>query len=189
MATAFSAKVVGGGEAGVADRVGSIDGGSRAMRALYAKTSYSSVPNDMHWLEDNNPCQAASPAKTHTPGYLEATHKGEYDEGIEDSALCRPYNDRSETFARAVLTGDGIRGIHSACKQYRRSAAPAGVDANALCSQSLTDFGSSRAFNAARAEIEGAAKAAHRNKPITRIGLFKTRAKLDEKISQKSLEC
>ena len=60
---------------------------------------------------------------------------------IEDGDLCRMFNDRGETFAYAVVTDGIIPGVLGTNKQYRGSATPGGVNANALNSQTPTDFG------------------------------------------------
>lgn len=38
------------------------------------------TPQDTRWLEENIPCRTACPAHTDIPGYLEAIHRGEYDQ-------------------------------------------------------------------------------------------------------------
>lgn len=48
--------------------------------ALSKKQGYAATPKDMHWLKGNIPCQAACPAGTDIPGYLEAIYQGRYDE-------------------------------------------------------------------------------------------------------------
>lgn len=89
--------------------------------------------------------------------------------GIEDGDLCRLFNDRGETFAYAVVTMGIIPGVLGTNKQYRGSATPGGVNANALNSQELTDFGNSPTFYSALAEIEKVADVL-RNQPITPDG-------------------
>lgn len=83
MATGFSAKDVTDGDTGVVRLVGPGDGRGREMRALSTEKGYANTPKDMNWLEGNIPCQAACPAKTDIPGYLEAIYKGEYQEAYQ----------------------------------------------------------------------------------------------------------
>jgi len=40
-------------------------------------------PQDFHWLRENIPCQAACPAGTDIPGYLEAIYHGRFEEAYE----------------------------------------------------------------------------------------------------------
>jgi anaerobic selenocysteine-containing dehydrogenase len=93
--------------------------------------------------------------------------------GIQQDDLCRLYNDRGETFAYAVVTDGIIPGVLGTNKQYRGSATPGGVNANALNSQTLTDFGSSPTFYSALAEIEKVGDMT-RNEPITPDGKIAT---------------
>ncbi len=74
--------------------------------------------------------------------------------GIKEGDLCRLWNDRGETYAHAVLTDGIIPGVLGTQKQYRGSATPGGVNANALNSEDLTDFGRSPVFYSVLAEIE-----------------------------------
>jgi len=43
----------------------------------------STAAQDLHWLEKNVPCQAACPAGTDIPGYLEAIYHGRFAEAYE----------------------------------------------------------------------------------------------------------
>ncbi|MEM7192292.1 MAG: FAD-dependent oxidoreductase [Pseudomonadota bacterium] len=52
-------------------------------RALAVDQGLSATPKDMHWLQGNIPCQAACPAGTDIPGYLEAIYKGQFDDAYE----------------------------------------------------------------------------------------------------------
>ena len=49
-------------------------------RALSAEHGFASTAKDMHWLQGNIPCQAACPAGTDIPGYLEAIYQGRHGE-------------------------------------------------------------------------------------------------------------
>lgn len=48
--------------------------------ALSIAQGDSTAAQDLHWLEQNIPCQAACPAGTDIPGYLEAIYHGRFDE-------------------------------------------------------------------------------------------------------------
>ena len=74
--------------------------------------------------------------------------------GIKSGDLCRLYNDRGETFCHAVVTDGILEGVLGTNKQYRGSATAGGVNANALNSQDLTDFGGSPIFYSVLVEIE-----------------------------------
>ncbi len=50
------------------------------QQALSAREGWLEQPKDFDWLEKNIPCQAACPAGTDIPGYLEAIAQGRYDE-------------------------------------------------------------------------------------------------------------
>ena len=43
-------------------------------------TATSDAAQDLHWLRENIPCQAACPAGTDIPGYLEAIYHGRFEE-------------------------------------------------------------------------------------------------------------
>lgn len=49
------------------------------QKALSVQEGYATTPKDLHWLEGNIPCQAACPAGTDIPGYIEAIFKGDYE--------------------------------------------------------------------------------------------------------------
>ncbi len=74
--------------------------------------------------------------------------------GIADDDLCRLYNDRGETYAYAVITDGIIPGVLGTQKQLRGTSTPGGVNANALSSEGVTDFGHSPVFYSVLAEIE-----------------------------------
>src|SRR4029079_15371591 len=52
----------------------------KSATALSVSTGESTAAQDLHWLEQNIPCQAACPAGTDIPGYLEAIYQGRYAE-------------------------------------------------------------------------------------------------------------
>ena len=76
--------------------------------------------------------------------------------GIKDGDFCRLYNDRGETYVYAVIIEGLISGVCSTQKQFRGSNTPGGVNANALNTEMLTDFGTSPTFYSVLVEIEHA---------------------------------
>ena len=56
---------------------------SKTATALSIDQGDSSAPQDLHWLAENIPCQAACPAGTDIPGYLEAIYHGRFEEAYE----------------------------------------------------------------------------------------------------------
>jgi NADPH-dependent glutamate synthase beta subunit-like oxidoreductase len=52
----------------------------KSATALSVATGESRAPRDLHWIEKNIPCQAACPAGTDIPGYLEANYHGRFAE-------------------------------------------------------------------------------------------------------------
>ena len=46
----------------------------KSATALSIAQGESAAPQDLHWLGQNIPCQAACPAGTDIPGYLEAIY-------------------------------------------------------------------------------------------------------------------
>ena len=50
------------------------------QNALSAAAGAASAPKDFHWLAQSIPCQAACPARTDVPGYLEAVARGDFAE-------------------------------------------------------------------------------------------------------------
>jgi NADPH-dependent glutamate synthase beta subunit-like oxidoreductase/NAD-dependent dihydropyrimidine dehydrogenase PreA subunit len=55
----------------------------KSATALSVVTGDGTAPQDLHWLEQNIPCQAACPAGTDIPGYLEAIYHGRFAEAYE----------------------------------------------------------------------------------------------------------
>ena len=55
----------------------------KSATALSITEGESAAPQDLHWLEQNIPCQAACPAGTDIPGYLEAIYHGKFAEAYE----------------------------------------------------------------------------------------------------------
>jgi NADPH-dependent glutamate synthase beta subunit-like oxidoreductase/NAD-dependent dihydropyrimidine dehydrogenase PreA subunit len=54
--------------------------GFKQFTALSISEGDSESAQDLHWLRQNIPCQAACPAGTDVPGYLEAIYHGRFDE-------------------------------------------------------------------------------------------------------------
>jgi NADPH-dependent glutamate synthase beta subunit-like oxidoreductase/ferredoxin len=54
-----------------------------SVGAEAARPSTASTAQDLHWLRENIPCQAACPAGTDIPGYLEAVYHGRFQEAYE----------------------------------------------------------------------------------------------------------
>ncbi len=54
-----------------------------SVTALSLELGESTSAQDLHWLEQNIPCQAACPAGTDIPGYLEAIYHGRFAEAYE----------------------------------------------------------------------------------------------------------
>jgi len=54
-----------------------------SVGAEAARPSTTSSAQDLHWLRENIPCQAACPAGTDIPGYLEAVYHGRFQEAYE----------------------------------------------------------------------------------------------------------
>ena len=55
----------------------------KSATALSIASGNSTAPQDLHWIEKNIPCQAACPAGTDIPGYLEAIYHGRFAEAYE----------------------------------------------------------------------------------------------------------
>lgn len=55
----------------------------KTLTALSIREGESDAAQDLHWLQQNVPCQAACPAGTDIPGYLEAIYRGRFDEAYE----------------------------------------------------------------------------------------------------------
>lgn len=73
---------------------------------------------------------------------------------IKDGDLVRMYNDRGETYCYAVIVEGLIPGVCATQKQFKGSHTPGGVNANALNTEMLTDFGKSPTFYSALVEVE-----------------------------------
>ncbi len=56
---------------------------SKSITALSLQQGESSAAQDLHWLAQNIPCQAACPAGTDIPGYLEAIYHGRFAQAYE----------------------------------------------------------------------------------------------------------
>ena len=54
-----------------------------SVGAECARPSTVATQQDLHWLRENIPCQAACPAGTDIPGYLEAVYHGRFQEAYE----------------------------------------------------------------------------------------------------------
>lgn len=74
--------------------------------------------------------------------------------GIVDGDPCRLYNDRGETYGYAVILPGMLPGIVGTQKQFKGSNTPGGVNANALNTEILTDFGFAPSFYSCLAEVE-----------------------------------
>ena len=74
--------------------------------------------------------------------------------GITDGDLVRMYNEVGETYCHAVIVKGLISGVCGTQKQLNGSHTKGGVNANALNSEMLTDFGRSPTFYSALCEIE-----------------------------------
>jgi anaerobic selenocysteine-containing dehydrogenase len=77
---------------------------------------------------------------------------------IKDGQLCRLYNDRGETFAHAVIINKMLPGVVNTQKQFKGSNTYGGVNANALNTEMLTDFGNSPTFYSCLIEVEVASE-------------------------------
>lgn len=74
--------------------------------------------------------------------------------GIQDGDLVRMYNEQGETYCYAVVIPGLIDGVVATQKQFKGSNTPGGVNANALNTEMLTDFGKSPTFYSALVEVE-----------------------------------
>ena len=74
--------------------------------------------------------------------------------GIKEGDLVRLYNSRGETYCYAVIVDGLLSGVCATQKQFKGSRTPGGVNANALNTEVLTDFGMSPTFYSALVEIE-----------------------------------
>ena len=105
----------------------------KSATALSIAAGTSAAPQDLHWLEKNIPCQAACPAGTDIPGYLEAIYHGRFAEAYE-------INLRDNVFP-AVLGRVCSRPCEDAC----RHGEAGNGDSVAICfsKRSSADFGTS----------------------------------------------
>ena len=105
----------------------------KSATALSIADGESTAAQDMHWLEKNIPCQAACPAGTDIPGYLEAIYHGRFAEAYE-------INLRDNVFP-AVLGRVCSRPCEGAC----RHGWEGNGESVAICfsKRSAADFGGS----------------------------------------------
>ena len=105
----------------------------KSATALSIAAGESTAAQDLHWLEKNIPCQAACPAGTDIPGYLEAIYHGRFAEAYE-------INLRDNVFP-AVLGRVCSRPCEGAC----RHGWEGNGESVAICfsKRSAADFGSS----------------------------------------------
>ena len=105
----------------------------KSATALSIAAGSSTTSQDLHWLEKNIPCQAACPAGTDIPGYLEAIYHGRFAEAYE-------INLRDNVFP-AVLGRVCSRPCEGAC----RHGWEGNGESVAICfsKRSAADFGSS----------------------------------------------
>ncbi|MEO8158398.1 MAG: FAD-dependent oxidoreductase [Betaproteobacteria bacterium] len=102
----------------------------KSATALSVTAGDSSAVQDLHWLEKNIPCQAACPAGTDIPGYLEAIYHGRFAEAYA-------INLRDNVFP-AVLGRVCSRPCEDAC----RHGWPGNGESVAICfsKRSAADF-------------------------------------------------
>jgi NADPH-dependent glutamate synthase beta subunit-like oxidoreductase len=102
--------------------------------ALSVQKGFAATPKDMHWLKGNIPCQAACPAGTDIPGYLEAIYRGRYDEAYS-------INLRDNVFP-AVLGRVCGRPCEPACRHgWEGNGEPVAI---CFSKRSAADFSNSR---------------------------------------------
>jgi NADPH-dependent glutamate synthase beta subunit-like oxidoreductase len=105
----------------------------KSLTALSVETGESSAVRDLHWLEQNIPCQAACPAGTDIPGYLEAIHQGRFAQAYE-------INLRDNVFP-AVLGRVCSRPCEDACRHgWEGNGEPVAI---CFSKRSAADFGAS----------------------------------------------
>lgn len=105
----------------------------KSIRALSVASGESSAAQDLHWLEQNIPCQAACPAGTDIPGYLEAIHHGRHAEAYA-------INLRDNVFP-AVLGRVCSRPCEDACRHgWEGNGEPVAI---CFSKRSAADFSSS----------------------------------------------
>lgn len=105
----------------------------KTATALSITSGESAAAQDLHWLEKNIPCQAACPAGTDIPGYLEAIYRGRFAEAYA-------INLRDNVFP-AVLGRVCSRPCEDACRHGQEGNG----DSVAICfsKRSSADFGTS----------------------------------------------
>ena len=105
----------------------------KSATALSIAQGESAAPQDLHWLGQNIPCQAACPAGTDIPGYLEAIYHGRFAEAYE-------INLRDNVFP-AVLGRVCSRPCEGACRHgWEGNGEPVAI---CFSKRSAADFGSS----------------------------------------------
>ncbi len=99
--------------------------------ALSIASGESSAAQDLHWLAQNIPCQAACPAGTDIPGYLEANHQGRFAEAYA-------INLRDNVFP-AILGRVCSRPCENACRHgWEGNGEPVAI---CFSKRSAADFG------------------------------------------------
>ncbi len=105
----------------------------KSATALSSACGESTAAQDLHWLEKNIPCQAACPAGTDIPGYLEAIYHGRFGEAYE-------INLRDNVFP-AVLGRVCSRPCEDACRHgWEGNGEPVAI---CFSKRSAADFGTS----------------------------------------------
>ena len=105
----------------------------KAATALSIERGESSAAQDLHWLAQNIPCQAACPAGTDIPGYLEAIYHGRF-------ADAYAINLRDNVFP-AVLGRVCSRPCEDACRHgWEGNGEPVAI---CFSKRSAADFGNS----------------------------------------------
>src|SRR4051812_4261137 len=105
----------------------------KAATALSVERGDSSAAQDLHWLAENIPCQAACPAGTDIPGYLEAIYQGRFAEAYA-------INLRDNVFP-AVLGRVCSRPCEAACRHgWKGNGEPVAI---CFSKRSAADFGNS----------------------------------------------
>ncbi len=105
----------------------------KSATALSIAAGESTTAQDLHWLEKNIPCQAACPAGTDIPGYLEAIYHGRFAEAYE-------INLRDNVFP-AVLGRVCSRPCEGACRHgWEGNGEPVAI---CFSKRSAADFGGS----------------------------------------------
>jgi NADPH-dependent glutamate synthase beta subunit-like oxidoreductase/ferredoxin len=107
----------------------------KSATALSIASGESTAAQDLHWLEKNIPCQAACPAGTDIPGYLEAIYHGQFAEAYK-------INLRDNVFP-AVLGRVCSRPCEDACRHgWEDNGEPVAI---CFSKRSAADFGAARA--------------------------------------------